>query len=87
MPSDNPWPNSPVYSMGHRNAQGLACNPDNGDLYATEHGQRNHDEINRIAAGEDRITAGPRWRAMTMVVAPIRPRLRIVAMKHGPPRA
>ncbi|MBY0205971.1 glucose/arabinose dehydrogenase [Paenibacillus intestini] len=53
IPSDNPWPNSPVYSMGHRNAQGLAWNPDNEYLYATEHGQRNHDEINRIVAGEN----------------------------------
>ena len=53
IPSDNPWPNSPVYSMGHRNAQGLAWNPDNGYLYATEHGQRNHDEINWIVAGEN----------------------------------
>lgn len=53
IPEDNPWPNSPVYSMGHRNAQGLAWNPDNGYLYATEHGQRNFDEINRIEAGEN----------------------------------
>ncbi|MEO2204885.1 PQQ-dependent sugar dehydrogenase [Paenibacillus pabuli] len=53
IPADNPWPNSPVYSMGHRNAQGLAWNPDNGYLYATEHGQRNYDEINRIEAGEN----------------------------------
>ncbi|WP_440117518.1 PQQ-dependent sugar dehydrogenase [Paenibacillus sp. QZ-Y1] len=53
IPKDNPWPDSPVYSMGHRNAQGLAWNPDNGYLYSTEHGQRNHDEINRIEAGEN----------------------------------
>ncbi|WP_145146503.1 sorbosone dehydrogenase family protein [Paenibacillus xylanexedens] len=53
IPADNPWPNSPVYSMGHRNAQGLAWNSDNGYLYSTEHGQRNHDEINRIVAGEN----------------------------------
>ncbi|MDN4600570.1 PQQ-dependent sugar dehydrogenase [Paenibacillus sp. F6_3S_P_1C] len=53
IPEDNPRPNSPVYSMGHRNAQGLAWNPDNGYLYATEHGQRNFDEINRIEAGEN----------------------------------
>ena len=39
--------------MGHRNAQGLAWNPDNEYLYATEHGQRNYDEINRIVAGEN----------------------------------
>ncbi|WP_336781036.1 PQQ-dependent sugar dehydrogenase [Paenibacillus illinoisensis] len=53
IPADNPWPNSPVYSMGHRNVQGLAWNPDNEYLYATEHGQRNYDEINRIEAGEN----------------------------------
>ncbi|OPG93974.1 glucose sorbosone dehydrogenase [Chryseobacterium mucoviscidosis] len=53
IPEDNPWPNSPVYSMGHRNAQGLAWNPNNGYLYVTEHGQRNFDEINRIEAGEN----------------------------------
>ncbi|SLK04261.1 MULTISPECIES: PQQ-dependent sugar dehydrogenase [unclassified Paenibacillus] len=53
IPEYNPWPNSPVYSMGHRNAQGLAWNLDNNYLYATEHGQRNFDEINRIEAGEN----------------------------------
>ncbi|MGC5776258.1 PQQ-dependent sugar dehydrogenase [Paenibacillus pabuli] len=53
IPEDNPWPDSPVYSMGHRNAQGLDWNPDNGYLYATEHGQRNLDEINRIEAGKN----------------------------------
>ncbi|MFE6075476.1 PQQ-dependent sugar dehydrogenase [Paenibacillus sp. NPDC057886] len=53
IPEDNPWTNSPVYSMGHRNAQGLAWNPDNGYLYATEHGQRNFDEINWIEAGQN----------------------------------
>jgi len=51
IPPDNPWPGSPVYSMGHRNAQGLAWHPDTGRLYASEHGQSAYDEINLIQPG------------------------------------
>lgn len=51
IPADNPWPGSPVYSLGHRNPQGLAWHPETGELYASEHGQSAHDEINRIEAG------------------------------------
>lgn len=51
IPEDNPWPGSPVYSMGHRNAQGLAWQPESGALYSSEHGQSNHDELNLIKAG------------------------------------
>ncbi|WP_081687802.1 PQQ-dependent sugar dehydrogenase [Glycomyces tenuis] len=47
---DNPDPASPVYSMGHRNVEGLAWNG-SGDLYATEFGDDLADEINRIEAG------------------------------------
>ncbi len=53
IPADNPDPESPVYSLGHRNPQGLAWHPLTGDLYASEHGPRRQDEINRIAAGEN----------------------------------
>ncbi len=49
IPSDNPFPNSPVYSYGHRNPQGLAWN--NGMLFAPEHGQTQNDEINIIKPG------------------------------------
>ena len=38
--SDNPDPNSIVYSIGHRNAQGLAPN---GIIYSSEHGPSNDD--------------------------------------------
>lgn len=50
IPKDNPFPNSPVYSLGHRNPQGLAWNSNNV-LYESEHGQSAHDEINIIEPG------------------------------------
>jgi glucose/arabinose dehydrogenase len=50
MPKDNPIINSPVFSLGHRNPQGLAWNLNN-ILYASEHGQTAHDEINIIQPG------------------------------------
>jgi glucose/arabinose dehydrogenase len=46
----NPDPDSPVYTSGHRNIEGLAWNAE-GQLYATEFGQDIADEINRIEAG------------------------------------
>ncbi|MDG4766589.1 PQQ-dependent sugar dehydrogenase [Solwaraspora sp. WMMD406] len=49
-PPDNPFPGSPIYSLGHRNVQGLAWGPD-GVLFASEFGQNQHDELNRIEAG------------------------------------
>ncbi|WP_413305087.1 sorbosone dehydrogenase family protein [Bacillus sp. 1P10SD] len=49
IPTDNPFPNSYVYSYGHRNPQGLVWV--DGTLYASEHGQSAHDEINRITPG------------------------------------
>lgn len=51
IPSDNPFgPNSYVYSIGHRNAQGLLLAP-NGNVYSSEHGPTTNDELNIIVAG------------------------------------
>ncbi len=52
-PSDNPYPNSPIYSYGHRNVQGLAWHPSTKTLFATEHGSSAHDEINLIEPGKN----------------------------------
>lgn len=49
-PEGNPFPGSPVWSLGHRNPQGLAWDSD-GRLFAAEHGQSGHDEVNLIEAG------------------------------------
>jgi len=58
IPADNPFPNSFVYSYGHRNPQGLAWQPGTGRLYATEHGPSGfqgccRDEVNLIEAGKN----------------------------------
>lgn len=55
IPTDNPFKNA-VYSLGHRNPQGLAWDT-NGALWETEHGpsglSTGYDEINRIEKGKN----------------------------------
>lgn len=48
----NPF-DSYVYSYGHRNPQGAVFHPTTGDLYVTEHGPSDNDEVNIIVAGGD----------------------------------
>jgi glucose/arabinose dehydrogenase len=50
IPGDNPFPDSYIWSLGHRNVQGLAFD-DQGRLWASEFGQNTFDELNLIEPG------------------------------------
>jgi glucose/arabinose dehydrogenase len=57
VPPDNPFVDTPgampqIWTLGHRNVQGLAFAPD-GTLWATEHGPRGGDELNLIVKGRN----------------------------------
>lgn len=59
----NPAPGNPsfseggalpeLYTIGHRNPQGLAIHPETGDIWLGEHGPQGGDEINRLQAGKN----------------------------------
>lgn len=49
VPEDNPFRGSPVFSLGHRNPQGIGWTS-NGTMYASEFGQDTWDELNVITA-------------------------------------
>ncbi|RZJ81076.1 MAG: PQQ-dependent sugar dehydrogenase [Flavobacterium sp.] len=51
IPADNPFPNNPVWSFGHRNAQGLVFV--GSKMFASEHGPSSDDEINLIDKGKN----------------------------------
>lgn len=56
--SGNPFETDPgaspeIRTLGHRNIQGLAFDPESGRLWAHEHGSRGGDELNLIEPGEN----------------------------------
>lgn len=52
VPEDNPFDDSLVWTLGHRNPQGIAWD-DDGTMYASEFGQDTWDELNVIEAGDN----------------------------------
>ncbi|MFN1835515.1 PQQ-dependent sugar dehydrogenase [Balneola sp. MJW-20] len=58
IPSDNPFvgeagAKEAIYSYGHRNPQGMALNPESGQIWEHEHGPRGGDEVNIIRPGNN----------------------------------
>jgi len=56
VPADNPFvdrkdADPTVWSYGHRNPQGLAIDPQTGEIWEVEHGPRGGDELNHIHKG------------------------------------
>lgn len=56
IPKDNPFVKTKnalpeIWSIGHRSPEGLARNPENGQLYEAEMGPRGGDEVNLIKKG------------------------------------
>ncbi len=58
IPGDNPFVDDPdvldeIYTYGHRNSQGMAIHPETGEIWQSEHGERDGDEINIIYGGNN----------------------------------
>lgn len=58
VPADNPFvgradAHPEIYSLGHRNIQGLVVAPGTDQAWSTEHGERGGDELNLIRAGQN----------------------------------
>lgn len=58
VPSDNPFVGQAgarpeIWSLGHRNMQGIAVQPGTGAIWTVEHGTRGGDEINLDQAGRN----------------------------------
>lgn len=56
VPQDNPFlgvkdAKPEIWSYGHRNPQGLAVNPETGELWSNEHGPLGGDELNIVKRG------------------------------------
>ena len=70
IPADNPFVHTPgalpsIWTLGHRNPQGLAIDPVSGLMWETEHGPTGGDEINVIEKGRNYG-----WGVITMGVQP-----------------
>lgn len=58
IPADNPYVKTAgalpeIWTLGHRNAQGLAVHPVTGEVWSNEHGPQGGDEVNLLRAGRN----------------------------------
>ena len=51
IPSDDPIPGNPLFTLGHRNSFGICVDVATGDLWETENGPTSDDEVNLLRAG------------------------------------
>jgi glucose/arabinose dehydrogenase len=82
VPPDNPFVGKAgyapeIYTLGHRNPQGLALNPATGALWSDEHGPQGGDELNVLAAGANYgwplATFGVDYGGASLTATPVRP--------------
>jgi len=73
VPADNPFVGRAgalpeIWSVGHRNAQGVAIQPGTGAAWTVEHGTRGGDEVNRVEGGKNygwpEVTYGIEYRGV-----------------------
>jgi len=76
VPSDNPFADRDnarpeIWTLGHRNIQGLVVDPETGDVWSNEHGALNGDEINKLERGENygwpAVTFSRNYRTGTLI--------------------
>jgi glucose/arabinose dehydrogenase len=58
IPPDNPFVNTPgahgsIWTLGHRNPQGMVYDAENNRIWETEHGPKGGDELNLIEKGKN----------------------------------
>ena len=93
VPDDNPFVGVPdhrpeVYSLGHRNHQGLAFQPGTGALWVSEHAPQGGDEINVIEAGRNYgwpiVSYSRQYGGQRMTEAPWQPGMELPAVLWVP---
>jgi glucose/arabinose dehydrogenase len=82
VPADNPFVNSQgarpeIWTYGHRDVLGLAIDPRNGQIVASEHGPQGGDEINNLQPGRNygwpNSTYGTEYGGSRLPTAPVAP--------------
>ena len=92
-PDDNPFVGRAdhrpeIYSLGHRNHQGLAFQPGTGALWVSEHAPQGGDEVNVIEAGRNYgwpiVSYSRQYTGQRVTAAPWRPGMELPAILWVP---